>query len=38
MIKNRYNSIISKSRSSKKLKEEEVVSKIIKQLNKSLNN
>jgi hypothetical protein len=36
MIKNRYNSLISKARSSKKQKEEETARKILKQLNKSL--
>lgn len=38
MIKNRYNSIISKSKSSKKMNEEEIVGKILKHLNKSINN
>jgi hypothetical protein len=36
MIKNRYNSLISKNRSSKKQKEDEVAKKIYKQILKDL--
>jgi len=36
MIKNRYNSLIRKTRTSKKQKEEDTVRKILKQLSKSI--
>lgn len=36
MIKNRYNSLISKNKASKKQKEEEVAKKIYKQILKNL--
>jgi hypothetical protein len=36
MIKNRYNSLVSKSKGSKKLKEDEIARKIFKQLTKGL--
>lgn len=38
MIKNRYNSLLSKQRRSKKEREEHLIQKIIKQLKKQINN
>lgn len=36
MIKNRYNSLVSKNKSNKKQKEEEIANKIYKQLAKNV--